>query len=224
MNPPAKSPQFRGIIFDMDGVLCDSEPYMIRAAQALYRDRYGLTIGAEAFEPYYGRGDTEFISGPPEDAGVRVDRDDLMAAFFEAYFRLIEGQMKPLPGAVALIETAGRRGLKRAVATSSDPRKLEGNLRVIGIRPESFAALVSARDVQRKKPAPDLFLVAAGRLDLPPDQCVVVEDTPSGVKAAQAAGCPCVAVRTNFDEPTLRAAGADRVIADLTAFASDLAL
>ncbi len=205
--------EVQGVIFDMDGVLCDSEPYMIRAAQSLYLDWYHRQIDDAAFEPYYGRGDTEFICGPPEDVGLNVDRDQLMAAFFTAYFELITGQMKPLPGVSTLVDQLARSGKQLAVATSSDPRKLEGNLLEIGISPDTFGALVSAADVERKKPAPDLFLTAAQRLGLSPAHCLVIEDTPSGVKAA---GCLCLAVITNFDEQTLRTAGADQIVSDLT--------
>lgn len=206
----------RGVIFDMDGVLCDSEPYMMRAAESLYVERYGLTIAAEAFEPFYGRGDIEFICGPVERQGVAVDREALMTAFFERYFELIEGRMQALPGAAELVREVRGRGLKLAVATSSEGRKLRGNLRVIGLEPAWFDALVCAQDVKQKKPAPDLFLAAAERLGLDPGQCVVVEDSVSGVQAAKAAGCVCVAVVTNFAAGALREAGADGVIADLT--------
>lgn len=205
----------RGVIFDMDGVLCDSEPYMIRAAQPLYVERYGLTIGPEAFEPFYGCGDIEFICGPPEQQGVVVDRDALMTAFFQSYFRLVEGDMQALPGVVDLVQRVHERGLPMAVATSSEGRKLEANLAVIGLDHAWFDALVCAADVKRKKPAPDLFLVAAERLGIDPAHGVVVEDSISGVQAAKAAGCMCVAVRTNYGEAELREAGADVVIADL---------
>jgi HAD superfamily hydrolase (TIGR01509 family) len=222
MNQPGSDGALRAVIFDMDGVLCDSEPYMIRAAQPLYVEHYGLTIGPEAFEPFYGRGDVEFICGPVEQRGATVDREALMAAFFASYFKLVEGDMQALPGVVELVQRVHGRGLPMAVATSSEGQKLEANLDVIGLDRAWFDALVCAQDVKRKKPAPDLFLVAADRLGIEPTHGVVVEDSISGVQAAKAAGCVCVAVMTNCGEADLRSAGADVVIADLTQWPDNL--
>jgi HAD superfamily hydrolase (TIGR01509 family) len=102
-----------------------------------------------------------------------------------------------------------------AVASSADRRKVEGNLREIGLAEDVFDAIVTAEDAVHKKPAPDLFLAAAGRLGLAGSQCLVVEDAVSGVKAAKAAGARCLALTTSFPREALN--GADYFAADLSA-------
>jgi beta-phosphoglucomutase-like phosphatase (HAD superfamily) len=80
---------------------------------------------------------------------------------------------------------------------------------------DTFDAVVTGDDVERKKPDPQIFLLAAERLKLPPSQCLVIEDAVNGVRAGKAAGCHCLGIMTSFGEATLRASGADWVAPDL---------
>jgi HAD superfamily hydrolase (TIGR01509 family) len=107
-------------------------------------------------------------------------------------------------------------GLKTAVASSADIVKVNGNLAEIGLAPKDyFDAVVCGEDVQRKKPAPDIFLLAAKRIGLESRDCLVVEDAPNGVQAAKSAGSRCLGITSSFDESTLRKAGADDILPDL---------
>jgi beta-phosphoglucomutase-like phosphatase (HAD superfamily) len=100
--------------------------------------------------------------------------------------------------------------------------KLEGNLREIGLPASSFDATVNGLEVINKKPAPDLFLEACRRLAVDPKHAMVVEDAPSGVRAAKAAGCTCLGLTTSFGGAVLRDAGADWIAPDLSVVPGDV--
>jgi cytidine deaminase len=121
------------------------------------------------------------------------------------------------------IAKAKGRGLKIAVATSADAVKMEGNLREIRLPRETFDAVVAGDEVTRKKPDPEVFLLAATKLGLEGRECLVVEDAVNGVKAGCAAGARCLGITSTFSEAELRAAGAEYVARDL-AGALDLGL
>jgi beta-phosphoglucomutase-like phosphatase (HAD superfamily) len=113
-------------------------------------------------------------------------------------------------------------GLRLAVASSADDVKIAANLRQIGLPPETWDCVVTGETVKAKKPAPDIFLGAAARLGLAPNQCVVVEDALNGVQAAKAAGMRCIAVAQSFSAEQLGAADlvrssiAEVTVGDLT--------
>jgi HAD superfamily hydrolase (TIGR01509 family) len=205
-----------GIIFDMDGVLCDSEPFIAAAAIEMFRQTYGQAVERADFAPFVGAGEDRFIGGVAEKYGIKLTmpRDKLRT--YAIYLDLIKGKLQPLPGAVDFIHACRARGLRLAVATSADRIKMEGNLHQIGVPADTFDAIVTGDNVDRKKPDPQIFLLAATRLVLPPSQCLVIEDATNGVKAGKAAGCRCLGIMTSFNEPTLRDAGADYVARDLS--------
>jgi HAD superfamily hydrolase (TIGR01509 family) len=213
-----------GINFDMDGVLCDSEPFIASAAAEMFRQTYGLTVTRQDFAPFVGAGEDRFIGGVAEKYGVKLTmpRDKLRT--YEIYLEHIKGQLRPLPGAIDFIHSCRSRGFKLALATSADRIKMDGNLAEIGLTSGTFDAVVTGDDVERKKPDPQIFLLAASRLKLPPPQCLVIEDAVNGVRAGKAAGCGCLGIMTSFAEQTLRDAGADWVARDLSVVPTDAIL
>lgn len=102
-----------------------------------------------------------------------------------------------------------------AVATSADRVKMNGNLAEIGLAPELFDALVCGNEVVNKKPHPEIFLLAAEKLGLPPVNCLVIEDAPNGIKAAKAAGMQALGLTTSFNSDFLKKTGADWIASDL---------
>jgi len=104
-------------------------------------------------------------------------------------------------------------GKKTAIASSADWRKVEGNLAEIKLPAKLFDAVVAGEDVEHKKPAPDIFLLAAEKIGLDPKDCLVIEDALSGIKAAKAAGCKCLAITSSFTPQQLP--GADFYAPDL---------
>ena len=216
------SEAIEGIIFDMDGVLCDSEPFICEAAMEMFRQTYGLTVKKEDFLAFVGAGEDRFVGGVGEKYGIEMTmpRDKLRT--YEIYLKIIAGRLHPLPGAVEFVSGCRAAGKKIALATAADAIKMRGNLHELGIAPETFHAIITGDDVQRKKPDPQVFLLAAKRLDLAPSVCVVVEDAINGVKAAKAAGARCLGITTSFEAEKLRESGADWTAENLASVPSDL--
>jgi len=205
----------RGIIFDMDGVLCDSEPFICEAAVRMFRDRHGTVVQEADFLPFVGAGEDRYLGGVAEKYGVTLALASDKAYTYDVYLQIIRGRLQPLGGVHAFIRGARAAGMKLALATSADAVKMEGNLREIGLPAAQFDATVNGLEVVRKKPHPDIFLEAARRLGLPAADCVVVEDAENGVRAAKAAGAACLGLTSSFAAEKLRAAGADWTAPDL---------
>jgi beta-phosphoglucomutase len=204
-----------GIIFDMDGVLCDSEPFICEAAVAMFRLRHGVAVLPSDFHPFTGMGEDRFLGGVAEQYGVTLDAEADKVFTYTRYLELIHGRLQPMNGVASFLKACRARGFKLAVASSADRMKVAGNLEQIGLSHGTFDAVVDGSMVARKKPAPDIFLLAAARIGVAPETCVVFEDAVSGIRAACAAGMRAIGVRSSFDEATLRAAGACLTVRDL---------
>ena len=195
----------RAAIFDMDGVLTDSEPLINAAAVAMFREK-GLSVQPDDFLPFVGTGEDRYIGGVAERYGFALDLPAAKHRTYEIYLSLVPRGLQAFPGAVELVQACQRAGLRVAVASSADLVKIRANLEQIGLPPASWDAVISAEDVVHKKPAPDIFLAAARKLNVAPGECVVIEDAVNGVQAAKAAGMRCVAVAHTFAAGSLSAA------------------
>lgn len=187
----------KGVLFDMDGVLADSEEFICSAAVEMFRE-LGYTVKREDFKPFTGTGENKYLGGVAEKYGIHADMAKMKARTYEIYGRLAQGTLLPLPGAKDFVARCSKKGFRLALATSADRIKMEISLNEIGIPPETFDTIVTGLDVVNKKPAPDIYLKAAENLGLNPGECLVVEDAVSGIKAAKKAGCRCLAVTTSF--------------------------
>jgi beta-phosphoglucomutase len=178
------------VLFDMDGVLVDSyRPHL--ASWAAMAEEEGLAFDEADFVRGFGRTSRELIAHhwPARTADAeRLDRRKE-----ELYRELVAERFPAMPGAVELLAALAETGLLLAVASSGPPENVELVLDRLGAK-ERFAAVVTGSDVSRGKPDPEVFLLAAERLRLPPSSCVVVEDAPLGVEAAHAAAMPAVAL------------------------------
>ena len=202
MNEPAG---IRGVIFDMDGVLTDSEPLINAAAIAMFSEM-GLAVQPDDFLPFVGAGEDRYIGGVAEKYRFPLDLPGAKRRTYEIYLELVPARLKAFPGAPELVRACRQAGLRLAVASSADEVKISANLRQIGLPRETWDAVVTGEDVGPKKPAPDIFLSAAAKLGLAPAECVVVEDAVNGVQAAKAAGMRCVAVAQTFPAAQLQRA------------------
>lgn len=202
------APPITAVVFDMDGVLTDSEPLINAAAIAMFRER-GVVVAPEDFHPFIGAGEQRYLGGVAELHGIPLDLEAAKRRTYELYLAMVPDQLHAFPGAVELVERCQAAGLRVAVASSADRIKIEANLRQIGLPASRWQAVVCAEDVVHKKPAPDLFLAAARKLGVTPSECVVVEDAVNGIHAARAAGMRCVAVAQSF--PASRLAEASLV-------------
>jgi beta-phosphoglucomutase len=214
--------QFTGVIFDMDGVLCDSEPFIYEASRRMFMETYGINPTEEDFHPFVGAGEDRFIGGPAEKYGIRLDAERDKARTYAIYLEIIRGNLKELPGVGEFVRRCRALGLKIAVASAADNVKVFGNLREIGLAPETFDVIVTGSDVRRKKPDPEIFLAAAARLGLKAETCLVIEDAVNGIRAGKSAGAACLGLTTKFDAATLRAAGADWTAPDLAHAPDDI--
>jgi beta-phosphoglucomutase len=210
--------ELRGLIFDMDGVLVNSEPFIAEAAISMFAEK-GHRVRAEEFRPFIGTGEDRFIGGVAEARGIELDPPRDKARTYEIYLQLIRGNLQPLPGAREFVHICRARGLAVAVASGADAVKVQANLREIGLPASLFAAIVDGTQVVRKKPAPDIFLEACRRLALRPPSCLVIEDAVAGVAAAKAAGARCLALTTSFD--AMQLGMADWIAPDLSQVPAD---
>jgi len=197
--------EIRAVIFDMDGVLTDSEPLICAAAVAMFQER-GLAVQPDDFRPFVGTGENRYISGVAEKYNFPIDIPSAKKRTYEFYLELVPLRLEAFPGAQSLVRACQQSGLKIAVASSADLIKIDANLRKIDLPPEMWDAIVTGDDVEHKKPAPDIFLAAAAKLGMTPAQCVVIEDAVNGAQAAKAAGMRCVAVAQTFPSEQLRLA------------------
>jgi HAD superfamily hydrolase (TIGR01509 family) len=199
----------QGILFDMDGVLTDTEPVINAAAIAGLRE-FGVQASPEDFTPFVGTGEVSYIGGVARVHGAEYV-PEMKDRVYEIYLDLLPAMIDPVPGVEDLLRSLRDLGVPMAVATSADRIKMEANLAAIGVPLEWFGGIVVAEDVAEKKPSPEIYLTAARRLALAPEACCVVEDAVHGVQAAKRAGCRCVAVEGSFAGRELAEAGADVV-------------
>jgi len=180
-----------GAIFDCDGTLADSMPlHYVAWHQTL--EPLGLPFPEEQFYAWGGVTAREIIVRLNAEHGMSVPPGETAHAKEMAYAVLIS-QMKPLTKVVAEARRLNRLGVPLAVASGGMNSLVEETLRVLGIR-DLFQTVAAAEDVQNGKPAPDVFLLAAERLGIPPEDCVVFEDAPAGFEAARRAGMRVVNV------------------------------
>ena len=192
-----KAGALRGIIFDMDGVLVDSEKFICEAAMQMFLKK-GLTVQPEDFLPFVGTGEDRYLGGVAEKYGLALELEEAKLHTYKIYGEIMHGRAKPLPGAPEFLRAARVRGLKLAVASAADRFKVDINLREIGIPAETFDAVVTGSEVTHKKPDPEIFLKAAEHLGLTPAQCLVVEDAVNGVEAACQGGFKSLGITTSF--------------------------
>ena len=181
------------VIFDMDGVLVDSEPIHKKADVAVFRT-VGLEVPVEVLQEYAGTGADVFFDAVLRRFGVTGDVAHLRQEKNRILAGLLREKAPAVPGALDLLARVEALGWKKAVASSSDEAIVGLVLERMGIAGR-FDAVVTGDRVSRGKPAPDVFLEAARALAVVPGRCVVVEDAGSGVSAALAAGMRCIGFR-----------------------------
>lgn len=199
-----------GVVFDCDGVLVDSEPVSEWAWRATLEAR-GIDMGPD-FSAWIGTTDQGIAVRFAAEAGMSPARlaDENAHAFID---RLAETGLVVFEDALAALEKTRAAGLGLAVATNSERWRLKAILEAAGLA-DTFAIAVTSDDVPRPKPAPDIYLEVAARLEMEPSRVVVVEDSPTGVAAGRSAGMRVVAVDRGVFAPG-QLAPATRVVAGL---------
>ncbi len=207
-----------GVIFDMDGVLVDSAAAHFQSWRQLGRQQ-GIQVTQEQFSATFGRQNRDII--PLLFGGVSEPVLRELADRKEHIYRdLIRANPPIVEGAMDLVVSLHEAGAQLAVGSSGPRANIDLVLEAMGVR-DHIRVVVSGDDVSRGKPNPLVFSMACGRLGLSSSQCVVIEDAPSGVEAARAAGAHCVAVLMHHSRESLKRAHrvvgklADLRVADL---------
>jgi beta-phosphoglucomutase len=196
------------LVFDVDGVIADTEALNAKASVEMFRQLYDVAVRPEDFRPFVGTGDERYVEGVAEKYGVTIDTQAAVLGRAECFFALLQSEPLPAaPGVLELVRAARERPQARlAIATSGQKAKQFPVIEGTGLKLDWFDAVITGDDVSRKKPDPQIYSLAAARLGLEPARCVVFEDAPVGVQAALAAGCRCVAVTTTVGADELAAA------------------
>ena len=197
-----------GLIFDVDGVIADTEAVNARASIKVFEDLFGIKgVNRQDFEAGLGRGAAEYVKAAARIHGLEPTEEQIEKAtqLRQEYFLKILSQepLPPFPGVLELIEQAMQReDFRVAIATSSTLEKSQAVLKSAKI-PFQEMVYITGNDVKNKKPHPELFLLAAERMGIEPANCVVIEDAPNGVQAVKAAGARCIAVTNSTDAAKL---------------------
>lgn len=197
-------PEIGAVIWDMDGVIADTAPYHFSAWQEIFGKR-GMKFTERDFRHSFGRRNDTIIR---KTLGEKTAQDEIeaIAGEKEATFRRMIGQkIRPLPGAVELLQSLKQNGVKMALASSTPIENIRLITGSLGIA-NCFQAIVTGHDVTEGKPRPEVFLLAAQRLGVKPGNCVVIEDAVAGVTAAKRAGMHCVAVTSTHSRQSLKQA------------------
>lgn len=197
------------LIFDMDGVLVDSEPLHKRAAQLTFGE-IGIVLPDNVYDGHKGRPDAEIIPEVLSERGISADQIAERLHRKHQIFEKMEHEMKTVPGAAQFVLWA-KQHYRIALATSATARNCEAALKLLGIG-NPFETVVDSGRQHRPKPDPEVFQIAMGDLGLTPKDCWIIEDSMNGLKAARGAGCYAVTLTTTFDSESLRKAGADMVV------------
>lgn len=180
------------LIFDMDGVIVDSEPLHLLAYQE-YFSNHEIEYTEEHNREFLGTKDVAMAATLIERYKLAETPENMVKAKESILLRLISEEAKPRPGLKHILESARSAGLPMAIASSATLPTIHLVVDRLGIR-EYFQTLTSGDEVKHGKPAPDVFLLAAKRLGALPEKCLVIEDTLNGIRAAKAATMQCVAI------------------------------
>ena len=199
----------RAILFDMDGVLIDSEALHNAAITAALAE-YGIHLPQSIFADLTGTTDAQFLEHASQTYfGGNVPAAALLASK-QRFFVSTEHQVQAIPGAIPFLHTVRGQAAATALVTSALRHNQELAFARFSLHPW-FDTVVTAEDVTHGKPHPEPYLTAVVRLGIPAAECLVIEDSLHGLAAARAAGCRTLGLATSYSAESLRAAGADYV-------------
>jgi HAD superfamily hydrolase (TIGR01509 family) len=179
------------VVFDMDGVLVDTEHLWDEVREAL-TEEWGGRYTPEAQEAMMGMSSLEWSRYLHEVVGLREPPEVINAEVVRRMLARYDTDLPVVPGAVEAVRRLAADGLRLALASSSNRELIDAVLRRLELA-SVFEATVSSEEVARGKPAPDVYREAARRLGVPPERCVAVEDSASGIRSAHAAGMRVIA-------------------------------
>ena len=177
----------KAVIFDMDGVIFDTERVYLEIWKSVF-EKYGYKMTKELYVNVMGTGRKNVIKTFLENFGDDLPIEKMYEEKDNQLFYIIENQGIPLKkGVKELFSMLKEKNYKIALATSAKRERVEKQIKDKWLK-ESFDAIVCGDDVEKGKPSPDIFLKAAKEIDVEPENCFVVEDSPAGIKAAFSGG------------------------------------
>ena len=197
-----------GLIFDVDGVIADTEAVNARVSIKVFADLLGVEgVVRKDFEAGLGRGAEEYVKAGAKVHGLELTEEQIKKTtqVRQEYFLKILSQepLPPFPGVLELMDKAMKeKNFRLAIATSGTLEKSRAVLEAANV-PYRKMVYINGDHVKNKKPDPELFLLAAERMGIEPADCVVIEDAPNGVQAAKAAGAKCIAVTNSTNAANL---------------------
>ncbi|MBN1646768.1 MAG: HAD family hydrolase [Spirochaetales bacterium] len=185
----------KAVIFDMDGVLVNSEPHHFAIEKEIFAS-LGFSLDESELKTYVGMSLVKFWTGMKERFSLRQSIEELIendSRVRISYFEALD-HLDPIDGIRELLSGLAAAGIKIALASSSHRAMIDIVLKKLGLG-RYFVFIISGHEIEHGKPAPDIFLKSAEAMGLEPVDCLVIEDSRNGVKAANAAGMPCVGFR-----------------------------
>lgn len=183
--------KIKGIIFDMDGVISDTQCIFSKIQSSLF-EKLNISISPEQItRKYAGMNTREFFKQVLNDFNVQYDIDLLLEEMWNTMYENIEGNLKPIKGTIPFIKYYYAKNIPLAVASSSKIDFVKKVLKGLEID-NYFTAIVGGDMVKKGKPDPEIFLLAASKIQIPPNDCLVIEDGISGMTAAKDANMFCI--------------------------------
>lgn len=210
---------FKAIIFDMDGVIADSEPLHLRAENITLAP-YGVQITEEDCREFRGRSVKLLLENLITKYSLDVNLEKIFSAHKKILLQLYSKEVTPINGSLQLLRWFKEQNYRVALASSSSTQLVGSVIKKFKIQ-AMFDTIVSGSEINNFKPAPDIFLEAASRLSLHPGKSLVIEDSTAGVKAAKSAGMFCIGFRS-LHTPNQDLSRADLIIDDLADFLEEL--
>ena len=203
------TPPFAAIVFDMDGVVIDSEPIHDQSHRIIF-GLHDLPVPAEAYPSFKGIPERKLFERVVSEFGSDEHDVDTLTVSKEETFLSLMPDMRPIPGALDFIRLA-KSQTRLALTTSATSRYQRFAFDRFDLD-RFFEVVVTAEDIHRHKPDPEPYQETAKRLGLAPEMCLVIEDSVNGVRSAQRAGCHVAGITTSFSAGELKEAGAHIVV------------
>lgn len=203
----------RAVIFDLDGVIVNSEDAHVEAEKQTLL-KYGVVISADELHRYAGTTAEAMFTDLIRKYQLNTTFQEMVKIKERSFFRLLDEDAEPTKGVIGLINRLKTAEVRLAIASSSNKKWIEyilAKLRIASL----FDSFVGAEDIKQSKPDPEIYLKAARALDVRPDECVAIEDAELGVQAAKRAGMKTIGYR-NPRSGNQNLSKADRVIDDFS--------
>lgn len=187
------------VILDVDGVIIDTEEANATASVQMFRELYNTEVKAQDFLPFIGTGSARYVQGVAEKYGINIDVKKATKRREENFIKNLD-KLRLFPGVKDFIQLVKQAELKIAIATSSDRSKFQAAFRQVGLLEQQFDVIVTGDEVEHTKPHPEIYLTTIEKLKLKPSSCLVIEDSITGIEAANRAGVFSVAVTNTFSK------------------------